>query len=361
MGLLIFYLLLALSVSFLCSVMEAVLLTTPMSFISMKESEDEKSASIFRKLKQNIDRPLSAILSLNTIAHTVGAAGVGAQAAVIFGDAYFAIISAILTLLILVFSEILPKTIGSYYWKSIAMASGRIINAMVYITYPLVVISEMFTKIISGGSSGEPTVSREEFSAIVNIGEQEGVIGISESRIIQNLIRLRNIKVEDVMTPRVVVETAPEDMTIDEFYKVKSYRGFSRIPVYSSQSKEDITGFVYRQDVTENLANDNFGITLASIKKPITVVPNMQPITVLWEKLLSQKSHIAIVVDEYGGLEGVVTLEDVIETILGLEIMDDRDVNADMQQFARERWSIRLKKYKELADQDNLTTPPEKL
>ena len=361
MGLLIFYLLSALSVSFLCSVMEAVLLTTPMSFISMKESEDAKSASIFRKLKQNIDRPLSAILSLNTMAHTVGAAGVGAQATIIFGDAYFAAISAILTLLILVFSEILPKTIGSYYWKSIAMASGRIINAMVYITYPLVVISEMFTKIISGGSSGEPTVSREEFSAIVNIGEQEGVIGISESRIIQNLIRLRNIKVEDVMTPRVVVETAPEDMTIDEFYKVKSYRCFSRIPVYSGQSKEDITGFVYRQDVTENLANDNFGITLASIKKPITVVPNVQPITVLWEKLLSQKSHIAIVVDEYGGLEGVVTLEDVIETILGLEIMDDRDVNADMQQFARERWSIRLKKYKELADQENQNTPPKKL
>ena len=350
MGLLIFYLLLALTISFLCSVMEAVLLTTPMSFISMKESQDAKSASIFRKLKQNIDRPLSAILSLNTVAHTVGAAGVGAQAAIVFGDAYFAIISAILTLLILVFSEILPKTIGSYYWKSIAMASGRIINAMVYITYPLVVISEMFTKIISGGSSGEPTVSREEFSAIVDIGEQEGVIGNAESKIIHNIIKLRSVKVEDIMTPRVVVETAPEDMTIEEFYKVKSYRNFSRIPVFSAESREDFSGFVYRHDVTEHMASDNFGITLSSIKRPIVVVPNMQPITVLWEKLLSKKAHIALVVDEYGGFEGIVTLEDIIETILGLEIMDERDENSDMQQYARERWSKRLNKYKEISD-----------
>jgi CBS domain containing-hemolysin-like protein len=349
MGLLIFYLLLALIVSFLCSVMEAVLLTTPLSFISMKESQGVKSASIFRKLKQNIDRPLSAILSLNTVAHTVGAAGVGAQAAIVFGDAYFAIISAVLTILILVFSEILPKTIGAYYWKSIAIGSGRIINIMVYLTYPLVVVSEGFTRLISGGSKEEPSVSREEFSAMVEIGQQEGVIGNSESRIINNLIKLRSVKVEDIMTPRVVVETAPENMTIEEFYNVKSYRNFSRIPVYSAESREDITGFVYRHDVIENMAGDNFGITLSSIKRPIVVVPNLQPITVLWEKLLAKKAHIALVVDEYGGFEGIVTLEDIIETILGLEIMDERDVTPDMQQYARERWSKRLNKYKELS------------
>ncbi len=348
MGLLLFYLALALLVSFLCSVMEAVLLTTPISFISMKEEQGLKAAILFKQLKSNIDRPLSAILSLNTIAHTIGAAGVGAQAAIVFGDAYFGLVSAGLTILILVFSEILPKTIGAYYWKSLAMGSARIINVMVYITYPLVLISEGLTKVISIGGKESAGVSREEFSAMVNIGEEEGLIGSAENRIIQNIIRLRSIKVKDVMTPRVVVETASEEMTIEQFYHNKSYRNFSRIPVYSSDSKEDITGFVHRQDVIENMAGDNFGVKLKTIKRSIIVVPELQPLTVLWERLLSQKAHIALVVDEYGGFEGIVTLEDVIETILGLEIMDERDITPDMQQYARDRWNRRMNKYREI-------------
>jgi CBS domain containing-hemolysin-like protein len=330
--------------------MEAVLLTTPVSFISMKEEQGVKAGALFKKLKQNIDRPLSAILSLNTIAHTIGAAGVGAQAAIVFEDVSFGLISAALTILILVFSEILPKTIGAYYWKSIAMGSARIINFMVFLTYPLVVISEGLTKIISKGGKEGAAVSREEFSAMVNIGEEEGLIGSAENRIIQNIIKLRGIKTEDVMTPRVVVETAPEDMTIESFHKNRNYRHYSRIPVYSSQNKEDITGFVHRQDVIENMANDNFGLQLKAIKREIIVVPNLQPLTVLWERLLDKKAHIALVVDEYGGFEGIVTLEDVIETILGLEIMDERDVNPDMQQYARERWSKRLDKYRHLSE-----------
>lgn len=348
MGLLLFYLALALLVSFLCSVMEAVLLTTPISFISMKEEQGLKAAILFKQLKSNIDRPLSAILSLNTIAHTIGAAGVGAQAAIVFGDAYFGLVSAGLTILILVFSEILPKTIGAYYWKSLAMGSARIINVMVYITYPLVLISEGLTKVISIGGKESAGVSREEFSAMVNIGEEEGLIGSAENRIIQNIIRLRSIKVKDVMTPRVVVETASEEMTIEQFYHNKSYRNFSRIPVYSSDRKEDITGFVHRQDVIENMAGDNFGVKLKTIKRSIIVVPELQPLTVLWERLLSQKAHIALVVDEYGGFEGIVTLEDVIETILGLEIMDERDITPDMQQYARDRWNRRMNKYREI-------------
>lgn len=346
MELLLFYLFIALSVSFLCSVMEAVLLTTPMSFISMKESQGNSSAKVFVKLKNNIDRPLSAILSLNTIAHTIGAAGVGAQAVAVFGEAYFGVISVVLTVLILVLSEILPKTIGAYYWKSIAMVSARIINGMVWITYPIVVVSKGLTKLIAKGVKEDSSVSREEFSAMVNIGEQEGVIDKAEGRIIQNIIKLRSVKVEDVMTPRVVAETASEEMTIEEFHKCSRFRSFSRIPVYSSQSNEDITGFVHRQDVIENMANDCFDVRLKSIKRDIEVVPNIQPLTVLWERLLSSKAHIALVVDEYGGFEGIVTLEDVIETILGLEIVDERDVNADMQQYAKERWKKRADKYR---------------
>jgi len=348
MGLLIFYLLLALSISFLCSVMETVLLTTPVSFINIKEEQGVKSAKTLKRLKQNIDKPLAAILSLNTVAHTVGAAGVGSQAVIVFGEAYFGLISAILTILILVLSEILPKSIGAHYWRSIAMSSGRIIQGMIYITYPLVILSALMTKLISRRSKDEQTVSREEISAMVDIGTEEGTFEDTEKKIIQNLIKLRSVRASDVMTPRVVVATASEEITIGEFYKNKIYLHYSRIPVYSGDNKEDITGFIYRQEVFEHLAKDNFDLKLLEIKKPILVAPNVQPLTVLWEKLLSQKAHIALIVDEYGGFEGVVTMEDIIETILGLEIMDDRDVVADLQQFARDRWNERMAKYKHL-------------
>lgn len=347
MGLLLTYLFLALGVSFLCSVMEAVLLSTPVSFINMKENQGVKSAAVFKKIKQNIDRPISAILTLNTIAHTVGAAGVGAQATAIFGDAYFGVISAVLTLLILIFSEILPKTLGAYYWKQLSMSSGHIIQWMIYLTYPFVIASEFMTKLISSSSREEATVSREEVSAMVDIGTEEGTFETTENRIIQNLIKLRSVKAEDVMTPRVVVATAPEEMKMSDFPLNKHYLHFSRIPVYSG-NMENITGFVYRQDVFENLANDRFDLTLGQIRKPILVAPNMQPLTVLWERLLAEKTHISLIVDEYGGFEGIVTLEDIIETILGLEIMDERDVAADMQQYARERWKERVEKYKHL-------------
>jgi len=338
---------LALGVSFLCSVMEAVLLSAPMSFVNMKENQGVKSATVFKRLKQNIDRPISAILTLNTIAHTVGAAGVGAQATTVFGEAYFGLISAVLTLLILILSEILPKTVGAYYWKNLFGLAGHIIQWMVYITYPFVIASEFMTRIISGKSKEEATVSREEVSAMVDIGTNEGTFASTESKIIQNLIKLRNVRAEDVMTPRVVVATASEEMTLEEFSANKNFLHFSRIPVYSG-NPENITGFVYRQVVLENLANDRFGIKLSEIRKPIMVAPNIQPLTVLWERLLAEKTHITMIVDEYGGFEGIVTLEDIIETILGLEIMDERDVAADMQQYARERWKERAEKYKHL-------------
>ena len=318
--------------------MEAVLLTVPISFINMKENQGVKGAGRLRKLKQNIDRPLSAILSMNTISHTVGAAGVGAQAVAVFGELYFGWISAGLTILILLFSEILPKTIGTHYWKKLVIPSAIAIQVTMVITYPLVLLSEMITKIVSKKESGEVSVSREEFSALVDIGEAEGVLDEAEGRILHNIIKLKSIRVESIMTPRVVVATAPESMTIEEFYKNKDYLHFSRIPIYSSESEENITGFVYRHDVIENLVNDNYGMKLSEIKRPIAVAPNSQPLTILWEKLLAGKTHIAIVVDEYGGFEGVVTLEDVIETILGLEITDERDVADDMQRYARERW-----------------------
>lgn len=346
MGLLLFYLTLALSVSFLCSVLEAVLLSTPASFISMKEREGVKSAILFKKLKQDIDKPLSAILALNTVAHTIGAAGVGSQAVMIFGEAYFGLISAILTILILVLSEIIPKTIGASYWRSLAMGSGRTIQVMIYICYPLVVLSKLLTKIIAPAKKGA-SVSREEVSAMITVGVEEGIFASKENKIIQNIIRLDEVKSKEVMTPRIVVSIASENMTLREFYAHKSFLHHSRIPVYSD-SKESITGYVLRQTVFENMAGGQFEMTLLDIKRDIRVHPENKSLTGLWEDLLAHKEHIALIVDEYGSFEGIVTMEDVIETLLGLEILDEKDSIEDMQQYAKERWATRKEKYKHL-------------
>lgn len=347
MGLLIFYLLLALSISFVCSVLEAVLLSTPTSFISMKESEGAKHVALFKKLKQDIDKPLSAILSLNTVAHTIGAAGVGSQSAIVFGDAYFGLTSAILTVLILVLSEIIPKTIGASYWRSLALASAPLIKAMIVICYPLVWMSELITKLIAPKQK-EASVSREEVSAMINVGVEEGTFHSKENKIIQNLIRLEGIRTRDIMTPRIVVAIASEDMTLREFYKNKALLQYSRIPIYEDDNKENITGYVLRQTIFEHLAGDQFDMKLSDIKRNITITTDSRSITGLWEDLLSQKEHIALVIDEYGSFEGIVTMEDIIESILGLEILDEKDHIADMQQYARERWAHRKDKYKHL-------------
>jgi CBS domain containing-hemolysin-like protein len=324
--------------------MEAVLLSTPVSFLKVKEAGGRKGALVMIKLKENIDRPLSAILSLNTVAHTVGAAGVGAQATVVFGESYFGLVSAVLTILILVFTEIIPKTIGARFWSKLAIVSGHIIRIMIILTYPLVYLSSFITNLFSRGIIGH-TTSREEISALANIGAEEGIFGEKENKIIQNLIRLRGIKVTAVMTPRVVVSAADENMTLEEFLLSKDYLKFSRIPVYSEHD-EHITGYVFRQTVFEKLAEDQTGLALKDIKRNIVIIPFSKPLLEVWEKLLEKKEHIALVVDEYGGMDGIVTMEDIIETLLGFEIMDEKDTVTDMQQYARERWKMRQEKYK---------------
>ena len=339
MPLLLFYLFLALVVSFVCSVMESVLLSTPKSFLNVKEKEGLKSAITFINLKNNIDRPLSAILSLNTIAHTIGAAGVGVQATKLFGEAYFGIVSAILTLLILFFSEIIPKTIGARYWRRLAFPSTVIINSMIIITYPLVIMTSFISKLFSKKES-ELSVSREEISALANIGAEEGIFEEKENKIIQNLIRLRTVKVSDVMTPRVVVAIADENMSLEEFLDKKEFRYYSRIPVYS-KNRENITGYVFRKTVLEKLAKDEANLKLKDICREIVVVHEFQTIYSLWEVLLEKKEHIALIVDEYGGVDGIVTMEDIIETLLGLEIVDESDGIIDMQQYARDKWNER--------------------
>ncbi|MFZ5431261.1 MAG: CNNM domain-containing protein [Bacteroidota bacterium] len=343
MLLLFTYLALALFVSFLCSIMEAVLLSTPVSFLMVKKEEGHKWADTFIRLKSNVDKPLSAILSLNTVAHTVGAAGVGAQAVKVFGEAYFGIVSAVLTILILVLTEIIPKTIGARFWRGLSRISSNTINGMMVVTYPLVLLSAVITRIISSREN-EQSTSREEISALASIGADEGLFNEKEHRIIQNLLKLRNVKVNEIMTPRVVVALANEEENLSEFLRNKEYLKYSRIPLYSGR-EENITGYVFRQNVMEKLAEDQHELKLKDLRRDIVVVPYTMVLFNLWEKLLSKKEHIALVVDEYGGMDGIVTLEDVIETLLGLEIVDEKDTISDMRKFARDRWLSRQAKY----------------
>ncbi len=338
MTLILLYLFGALAVSFLCSVLEAVLLSTPISFISMKESQGVKTASLMMKYKTNVDRPVAAILTLNTVAHTIGAAGVGSESVKVFGEAYFGIISAILTLLILVLSEIIPKTIGASYWRTLAMPSAKIIRVLIVTTYPLVWLSELLTRCFS--PKIQPlTVSREEVAAMVNVGANEGVFEHSENRILQNFLKLVNVSAKEIMTPFVVVSSVAKDTTMKEFYENKSLAPFSRIPVYDDRH-EFIIGYVRRATVLEMLARDEFLLPVSEILRPILYFPETEKVSEIWQKMLEKKEHISVITDEYGCMRGIVTMEDVIESMLGVEIVDECDTTEDLQAMARNKYNM---------------------
>ena len=345
MTLLIIYLLLTMGISFLCSLLESVLMSTPLSYLTMKEDEGDKNAALFLKFKQDPDRPLSAILSLNTIANTLGAAAVGHQASTLTGDHWFGIISAVMTLLILVFSEIVPKTIGTSHWKDLLWLS-RIMRFLVYLLYPIVWLIDKLHNTISD-EDPDLSISREEVSAMANMGEEEGVLDNSENKVIQNIIKLDDIKAYDVMTPRVVAAIAPESMTLKSFYKREELSHNSRIPVYA-ESPEFITGYILRYDVLEQLAEDKFDVKLGAIKRQIAAFHEETSVSDIWESLLKTKDQIALIIDDYGCFQGIITLEDIIETILGMEIIDENDTVTDMQQYAKDRWLKRQKQYKQI-------------
>lgn len=340
MGLILLYFLGALSLSFLCSVLEAVLLSTPMSYISMRENQGSKTATLMKQYKNNVDRPVGAILSLNTIAHTIGSAGVGAESIKIFGEQYFGLISAILTLLILVLSEIIPKTIGASYWRSLALPSTRIIRVLILITYPLVLLSELITKVFTPRGN-QASMSREEVSAMVDVGTTEGIFRESESKLIKSCIALSGVKARQIMTPSIVVESACQDLTVKDFQAKQSW-SFSRIPVYAGD-KDYITGYVLKDAVLKLLSEDQFRVKLSDLKRPILTFREEESVFQIWEKMLEKREHISVIIDEYGGLRGLVTMEDIIETMTGVEIVDEDDVAVDMQALAKEKSRLMMR------------------
>ena len=341
MGLLFIFLFSAMAISFLCSVLEATLMSTPFSFIALREEEGYKSAPLMKKYKQDSSRPIAAILALNTIANTIGAAGVGRQATILFGAEWFGLVSAITTILILVFSEIIPKTIGTTHWKSLMGFAARTIRILIIILFPIVVCVEWLQKLITP-KDPDTSVSREEVGAMADVAEESGELDEDENEIIQNIINIDEVTADQVMTPRVVAATAPESMTIKEFYQDRSFLHHSRIPVYEGND-EYITGYILRVDALQLMAEDKFDVTLGELRRDIASFQEETTIGEIWDEMLSRQEQIAVIINEYGSFQGILTMEDVIETILGDEIVDERDAVVDMQQLARERWQKRQK------------------
>lgn len=361
MSLLIFYAAISIVFSFLCSILEAVLLSITPTFISVKKNEGFNYAKELETLKKNVDTPLIAILTINTVAHTVGAILVGVQAKVAYAEIYgtakrnilgleltedlmVGIVSTVMTILILVASEIIPKTIGATYWKNLAHFTSKALKVMIFpLKYTgFLWLMQLTTKLIGGKGHGS-ILSRESFLIMADMAEKEGVFQKNESKVIRNLIGFKEIKVNDVMTPRPVMEIANENQTIASFYKQHKELRFSRIPVFKD-NPDEITGYFLKDNLLEAMIHNKGTETLSTIKRTILVTDRELSIPDLFDKLIKEKEHIALVVDEYGSVSGLVSQEDVIETLLGLEIMDETDNVADLQAYARKSWENRAKR-----------------
>jgi len=341
MALLLTYVLVALGFSFLCSIAEAVILSVSTPYIILLTREGKPSGAVLGRMKTEINSTLAAILTLNTIAHTVGAVGAGAQAAQIFGNAWVGVTSAVLTLLILVFSEIIPKTLGAYYWKQLAPATAYVLQVMVWLLWPFVKMAELITRGLSNGQvlAG---FNRDELAAMADISAGEGLLDQEETHILKNLLRLRDSKVTDVMTPRTVIFSLPEDLRVEEFFWKYESQRFSRIPIYAD-APEHLNGFVLRSDLLLAQARGNTDTPLANYRRELHALPASVSPSQAFDALLKKRAHLMIVVDEYGSIIGLVTLEDILETLLGLEIVDESDQTVDMQAHARRLWRRRAR------------------
>lgn len=340
-ALLVTYASIALGFSFLCSIAEAVLLTVSPSYIESLKETRAGQARLLEELKNNIDRPLAAILSLNTVAHTVGAVGVGAQAAAIWGDSGVGIASGVMTFLILVASEIIPKTIGAVYWRALAGPTAQFVRVLIALLLPLVWLSELITRVIAG-SENRHVVTREEVAAMAGLSNESGEMKTVESRMVKNLLALEKLTVEDIMTPRTVLIAFPRELTVGELMEKRPDLPVSRLPIYD-ESIDRVTGFVLKSDVLLAQARNEPDAQLMTLRRDLRAVPSTASLSKLFETLLGEREHIALVIDEYGGTDGLVTMEDVLETVLGMEIVDEADVIDDMQRLARQQWEQRAK------------------
>ncbi|MFC4992753.1 CNNM domain-containing protein [Rubritalea tangerina] len=342
MELLIFYVVLALGVSFLCSVLEAVLLSVTPGFIQHELSSGKKYAKQLAEMKENVDEPLSAILTLNTIAHTMGAAGAGAQWKALYNDTGEAIFASFLTLLVLILSEIIPKTLGAKLWRQLASPTTYTLRIMTWILTPVLFFLKMITKLFGGHGEGHG-VSRMELAAMADVATQSGGLEDDESQILKNLLMFKSTQVRDIMTPRTVVYAVRESTDLDTLLEDSMQKPFSRIPLFG-KDRDHITGFVLKSDLmSAKLKGTNHPQNLTEFIRPIKAVHSGDSIYQVFKLMTQEKQHLMLVVDEFGGMEGVVSMEDVVETLLGMEIVDEADRNEDMQVLARNLWAQRAK------------------
>ncbi len=349
MLLLSIYITLAIGVSFLCSVLEATLLSVTPAYVAGLKKKRPRAAARLARLKDNIEAPLVAILTLNTIAHTAGAAGAGAQATLVFGSQVLGLFSALLTFAILLLSEIIPKTIGANYWRQLAPWFARPLQWLVWLCWPLIRLSALVTRVFS--RDGEHQHIRSDMTAMADVGASTGELNRQESDILKQMLKAREVPVSAIMTPRTVIHSLDQAMTFSQFSRIAAHKCFSRIPLYDNDP-DDIVGYIQRSDAL--LADKSQpDAPLASIKRPIIALPAQAKLMSVFELLLTKRAQIAVVVDEYGGVRGLVTMEDIVESLLGLEIIGRDDPADDMQQLARRLWKRRQKQRKfRLSDND---------
>ena len=336
MNTLFFYFFLALGVSFLCSLLESIILSITHSHVAVLAKTGSQAGRLLENMKENINKPLAAILTVNTIANVVGAAGVGAQTMKLFGSEWVAILTGLLTLCILIFSEIIPKTLGTVYWRPLAGPAVYMIKGLIYMTYPFVFLSNYFSKIFTS-SNHQQKVSRQEVVAMAEMGEDEGSIREKESDIIENLFNLNDVVAEDVMTPRSVVFALQKDSTVGDVVGEHTPIAFSRIPIFD-KDMDDILGFVHRYDLVNKQAEDQFHIKMKDILEPIHTVKQEDSIASILDEFVRRRQQIFMVIDEFGTTTGLITLEDAIETLLGVEIVDEHDSVVDMRKLATEKF-----------------------
>jgi CBS domain containing-hemolysin-like protein len=344
MTLLFVYLAIAIGVSFLCSILEAVLLSITPSHVEAVSADKPGAGATLTRVRESLDKSLSAILILNTFAHTIGAAGVGSQALQVFGAEWETLIAILLTLVILYFSEIIPKTLGATFWKALAVPSAYVILWLVKLVYPLVWLATLITKVFKRGYENE--VTRDEIIAMAVLGHRDGNLFNQESQYLSNMLSLREIVTEQVLTPRTVVHMLAQDMTIAEALEIAETRRFSRIPIYGS-GVDDIVGKVLLRDLYEAERTGDGGKTLGEISLPIVRVSEKLPVHNLLDEFIKRRAHLFLVHDEFGQTTGIVTLEDAIETMLGREIVDESDAVEDMQELAKEKFRERLRDAKD--------------
>ncbi|QDT68687.1 Hemolysin C [Planctomycetes bacterium MalM25] len=338
------YFCLAIFVSFACSIFEAVLLSVSQPYIATLKKSQPQAGERWDKLKTQIDGPLTSILTLNTIAHTVGSIGVGKEVAgLASGSAYGGLINglaaALMTFAVLVLSEIIPKTLGAKHWRQLAPTVGLMLEKLSWLMTPVV----WFIRLFGGSGHGGAEFSREELKVMADIGRKEGKLEQGESRILKNLLRMQDNQVGHVMTPRVVVFSLPAETSVGEFMEQHDASPFSRVPLFEGKP-DDVTTFVLRDEVLLAAAKDQSEVKLSELARPLHSVPETLRLTEAFDQMVTNQHHMAVVIDEYGGLAGLVTLEDIVETLLGLEIVDEADTKRDMQEFARSQWEKRAKR-----------------